>query len=131
MNKYILVYFNAAALACIAEAAGAEAGRKGQVITQEQITGYAKVLGSNAYKIGDRVVMKLECEEIPAPYEEFAEAIYQPMENGLLRHVKRIKNDAHVTDVAYAADNVRFPYMKLTRTEAKPEEVRDTTKTVH
>lgn len=121
MNKYILIYFNAAALACIAEAAAAEA--VGQVITQEQISGYAKVLGNNAYKVSDRVVMKLECEEIPAPYEEFAEAIFEVHAMGSLTVIKKVTHDAHITNVAYAADSEKYPYMKLTRTTPKAEKV--------
>lgn len=122
MKKFILVYFNAAALACIAEAAAAEAGKLGQIITQEQITGYAKVLGNNAFKIKDRVVMKLECEEIPAPYQQFAEAIYESRASNLV-HIKSVRRDAHVTGVAMEADSERYMYMKLSRTEAKAEKV--------
>lgn len=120
MKKYILVYFNAAALACIAEAAAAEV--VGQVITQEQITGYAKMLGNNAFKIQDRVVIKLECEEIPKPYSEFAEAIFESQKDNL-KHVKSVRRDVHVTGVAYEADSERYTYLKLTRTEAKAEKV--------
>lgn len=120
MKQYILVYFNAAALACIAEAAAAEA--VGQVITQEQITGYAKMLGHNAYKIQDRVVIKLECEEIPKPYSDFAEAIYESKKDNL-KHIKSVRRDAHVTGVAYEADSVKYPCMKLTLTKAKAEKV--------
>lgn len=120
MKKYILVYFNAAALACIAEAAAAEV--VGQVITQEQITGYAKMLGNNAFKIQDRVVIKLECEEIPKPYSEFAEAIFESQKDNL-KHVKSVRRDVHVTCVAYEADSERYTYLKLTRTEAKAEKV--------
>jgi hypothetical protein len=131
MNTYILIYFNAAALACIAEAAGAEAGRNGQIITQEQITGYAKVLGNNAYKIHDRIVMKLECEEIPAPYVEFAEAIYESNTKGNpLRVVKAVKRDLKVAEIAYIADSAKYPYMKIMRSNAKAEEVRDPNATV-
>lgn len=131
MNNYILVYFNASALACIAEAAAAEAAKTGQIILPEQIQGYVKVLASNAFKIQDRIVMKLECEEIPAPYAEFAEAIYQTTPAGTLKCTKRIKHDVHVKNIAYAADIARFPYMKITRSSAEAQEVRNPTESVH
>lgn len=131
MNQYILVFFNPAALACVAEAAATEAAKNGQIILPEQIKGYVKVLATNAYKIQDRVVMKLECEEIPAPYVEFAEAIFQAQSSGTLKTIKSLKRDAHVKNIAYSVDTERFPYMKITRSKAHAEEVRDPTATTH
>lgn len=131
MNQFIIVYFNASALACIAEAAAAEAAAAGQLILPEQIQGYVKVLASNAYKIADRVVMKLECEEIPAPYVEFAEAIFQTLPSGSLKCIKRVKHDSHVTNVAYSADTVRYPYLKIARSTPNVEKIDVPNETKH
>lgn len=118
MHTYILVFFNAAALRVVAEAAAAQA--PDVIVTPEQITRYAGFLADNAYSIGNRVVMKVKCVDLPMPYRMYAEEIF--ISEGMkLRSIKSRTATANVWEIAREADLERYQAMTIGSVEPKPE----------
>jgi hypothetical protein len=118
MNTFILIFFNAAALRVVADKAAMEA--KDVIVTPEQIVRYAGFLGDNAYSIGNRVVMKVKCVELPRPYYEVAEAIFIS-EGVKLKLFKSRTASQNLWDIAREADLERYYAMTLGSAEPKPE----------
>lgn len=118
MNTFILIFFNAAALRVVADKAAMEA--QDVIVTPEQIVRYAGFLGDNAYSIGNRVVMKVKCVELPKPYKEVAEAIF--ISEGMkLTSIKSRTCSQNLWDIAREADLERYHPMTLGSAEPKPE----------
>jgi len=118
MHTFIMIFFNAAVLKVIAEKAAMEA--PDVVITPDQIVRYAGFLGDNAYSIGNRVVMKVKCVELPRPYREMAEEIF--ISEGLkLTSIKSRKATANAWDIAHEATLERYQTMTIGSAEPKPE----------
>ena len=118
MRKFILIYFNPAALGCVAQEAANEA--PDLVVTSEQVTRYAGFLTQNAYKISNRVVMKIECEELPRPYSIYAEDIFESDDKGNVRSFKNKRPTKGNHEIAYEADLVKYPYMRIASAIATP-----------